>query len=209
MKGLEAAQEWRIRTLIATNRSVPFAGLFAGLKLAGLSPTTCPAESPTKKLTLQNQNSDSQNPPSCFGDFCPAILCLKYFTMIYTGTRLDYLVNRTDKKIEGPLGGKILRKYPHLYSLIKNPEEEDHPWRTTIKIDQFWGWFFRGDPLPLGSWFGNHSTKKPPRGGMFLSIKVFTEKVSCSWRGTWPVMRCGPITFVKRVITIRKCNGIL
>jgi len=59
-----------------------------------------------------------------------------------------------------------------LCSLIKNPEEVATPWRTTLKIDQFWGWFFRRGPLPPGSWFGNHPTKKPPRGGRFLSIKM-------------------------------------
>jgi len=48
---------------------------------------------------------------------------------------------------------------------IKNPEEEDHTWRTTLKIDQFWGWFFKVGPLPPGSWFGNHPTKKPPPEG--------------------------------------------
>jgi len=79
-----------------------------------------------------------------------------------------------------------------LWSLIKNPEEEDTPWRITPKIDQwffrggssfsgfliwkppkkdqFWGWFFRGGPLPPGSWFGNHPTKKNSgRGGFFRS----------------------------------------
>ena len=59
-----------------------------------------------------------------------------------------------------------------LCSLIKNPEEEDPPWRITPKIDQCWGWFFGGGPLPPGSWFGNHPTKKLPTGGGFLSINV-------------------------------------
>jgi len=52
-----------------------------------------------------------------------------------------------------------------LCSLIKNPEEEDPPWRTTPKIDQFWGWFFRGGPLPSDSWLGNIINRKPPPGG--------------------------------------------
>ena len=32
-------------------------------------------------------------------------------------------------------------------------------------IDQFWEWFFRGSPLPPGSWSGNIVNRKPPRGG--------------------------------------------
>jgi len=35
-----------------------------------------------------------------------------------------------------------------LCSLIKNRGEEDPPCRTTPKIDPFWGWFFRGGPVP-------------------------------------------------------------
>jgi len=42
---------------------------------------------------------------------------------------------------------------------MKNPEEED-PWRTTPKIDQSWGWFFRGGPLPPCSWSGNIKNRK-------------------------------------------------
>jgi len=45
----------------------------------------------------------------------------------------------------------------------KNQEEEDPPWRTTPKLDQIWGLFFRGGSLPLGSWFGNHPTNKKTR----------------------------------------------
>ena len=45
------------------------------------------------------------------------------------------------------------------------------PWRTTPKIDQFWGLFFRGGPLPSGSWLGNHPT--PPGGGGFLRSIFF------------------------------------
>jgi len=51
---------------------------------------------------------------------------------------------------------------------IKNREEEDPPWKTTPKIDQLWGWFFMGGPLPPCSWFGNHPTDKPCRGGGFF-----------------------------------------
>jgi len=61
-----------------------------------------------------------------------------------------------------------------LCSLMKNWEEEDPPWRTTPKIDQFWGWFSRGGPLPPGSWSGNIMNRKPPRGGGVLSIKLNT-----------------------------------
>ena len=52
-----------------------------------------------------------------------------------------------------------------LCSLIKNREAEDPSWRTTPKIDQFWGWFFRGRPLPPGSWSGNIVNRKPSPGG--------------------------------------------
>jgi len=50
---------------------------------------------------------------------------------------------------------------------IKNPEEENPSWRTTLKIDQRWGWFFKGGPLHPSFWFGNHPTKKPPPGRGF------------------------------------------
>jgi len=50
--------------------------------------------------------------------------------------------------------------------LIKNREEEDPPWRTTPKNDQFLGWFFRGGgPFPPGSWSGNIVNRTPPPGG--------------------------------------------
>ena len=62
-------------------------------------------------------------------------------------------------------------------SLIKNREEEDPPWRTTPKIDYFWGWFFRGGPLPPGSWSGNILNRKPPRGGWVLSINFTPNSV--------------------------------
>ena len=65
-----------------------------------------------------------------------------------------------------------------LCSLIKNWEEEDPPRRTTPKMDQFWGWFFRGGPLPPGSWSGNIVNRKPPRGGGFLSIKIHDSEIS-------------------------------
>ena len=55
-------------------RSVPFAGLFAGLKLVGLSPAKCPAKSVAIFFASQQSNSDCQILPSCFGDFCPAML---------------------------------------------------------------------------------------------------------------------------------------
>jgi len=49
---------------------VPFAGLFAGLKLVGLRPAKCPAKSLAKKKS----NSDSQVLPAHFSDFGLAIL---------------------------------------------------------------------------------------------------------------------------------------
>jgi len=41
--------------------SVPFAGLLAGLKLAGLSPAKCPAESPAKKTAPQKSKIGPPN----------------------------------------------------------------------------------------------------------------------------------------------------
>ena len=72
-----------------------------------------------------------------------------------------------------------------LWSLIKNLKDHPQNWSMVLqggssfsgfliwklpKKDQFWGWFFRGGPLPPGSWFGNHPTKKNSgRGGFFRS----------------------------------------
>jgi len=39
-----------------------------------------------------------------------------------------------------------------------------------------WRLFFRGDPSPPGSWFGNHPAKKPPAGEGFLSIKASVDE---------------------------------
>jgi len=61
MRGLESRVGWYVgegifyllsQTCIHSC-SVPFAGLFAGLKLAGLGPAKCHAESPTKKIAPQ------------------------------------------------------------------------------------------------------------------------------------------------------------
>jgi len=59
-----------------------------------------------------------------------------------------------------------------LCSLIKNPEEEDPPWRTTPKLINFGdGSSGRVLFLRVTSFrFGNHPTKKPPQGGGFLLI---------------------------------------
>ena len=74
MRGLESRVGWYVgegifyllsQTCIHSC-SVPFAGLFAGLKLAGLGPAKCHAESPTKKLLRKNPNLDSQTLPSLF-----------------------------------------------------------------------------------------------------------------------------------------------
>ena len=46
------------------------------------------------------------------------------------------------------------------------------PWRTTPKIDQFWGFCFMGGPLPPGFSWGNIVNSKPPREGWILSIKL-------------------------------------
>ena len=60
---------------------------------------------------------------------------------------------------------------------------------------QFWGLFFKeffwsilgvvlqGGPLPLGSWFENHPTKKSPRGVGFLSFFLVWVASSSSSSG--------------------------
>jgi len=58
---------------------------------------------------------------------------------------------------------------------IKNREEVDPKWRTTPKIDQFWGWFLAGGPLPPSSFFGNHPTNIPPRGGGFFRSNMWVS----------------------------------
>jgi len=79
----------------------------------------------------------------------------------------------------------IWSKEPHPHGFFfllggfqtKNREEEDPPWKTIPKIDQFWGLIFRRGPLPPGSLFGNHPTRKPPWGGGVLSIKWTREEI--------------------------------
>jgi len=91
--------------------------------------------------------------------------CMKC-TEVYTSTlQRDFIHSSTlwSKEPPPPEGVSYL-----LCSLIKNREEEDTPWRTTSKMDQFWGWFFMGGPLPPGSWSGNIVSRKPPRGGGFF-----------------------------------------
>jgi len=56
---------------------VPFVGFFVGLKLAGLSPTKCPAKSPAKKNALQNPNSDSQIPTSWLRRYSPGHIMIE------------------------------------------------------------------------------------------------------------------------------------
>jgi len=75
-----------------------------------------------------------------------------------------------------------------LCSPIKNREEEDPPWRTTPKIDQFWGSFWRGGPLPPGSWSGNIVNRNPPRGGGFFRSN-FTAYC------TWSVITLSDVTY--------------
>jgi len=72
---------------------------------------------------------------------------------------------------ESPTNNLIRRTPPPGgVSLFQNqkPGGSGHPWRTTPKTDQFWGWFFR--PLPPSSWFRNHPIK-PGGGGWSLSKK--------------------------------------
>jgi len=61
-----------------------------------------------------------------------------------------------------------------LCSLIKNPEEEDHPQSTWYK-------FFEEGPLPPGSWLGNIVNGNPPRGGEVSCDQLLRQlsHVSC------------------------------
>jgi len=57
-------------------------------------------------------------------------------------------------------------------SLIKNPEEEDHPRSTWYK-------FFEGGPRPPGLWLGNLQNRRPPRGGRFPAINIHMDAREC------------------------------
>jgi len=57
-------------------------------------------------------------------------------------------------------------------SLITNSEEEDPPQSNWYK-------FVEGGPLFPCSWLGNMVNRKPPRGGQFLSINIYTQ--SANW----------------------------
>jgi len=70
---------------------------------------------------------------------------------------IEFVSNKLSERTLPPRGISLLGGFQ-----TKNPEEEDPTSRTTPKIDQFWGLFFSRVPLPPGSWFGNHPTKKPP-----------------------------------------------
>jgi len=48
----------------------------------------------------------------------------------------------------------------------RGPSLKNHPQNGSIL-----GWFFRGGPLPPGSWLGNIVNRKPPQEGVVLSIK--------------------------------------
>jgi len=47
--------------------------------------------------------------------------------------------------------------HTHTRTHTHTVQPANHPqnWRSTPNIDQFWGRFFTGDPLPPGSWSGN------------------------------------------------------
>jgi len=60
-----------------------------------------------------------------------------------------------------PRGGLVFCSFP-----TKNPEEEDPPRSAWYK-------FFRGGPLPPGSWLGNLPNRKPTQGGGFPAIKIW------------------------------------
>jgi len=47
-------------------------------------------------------------------------------------------------------GGFLLTMFPDQEPGGRGPRLKNHP-----KIDQFWGFFFKGGPLPPGSWSGN------------------------------------------------------
>jgi len=50
----------------------------------------------------------------------------------------------------------------------RTPPEEPPP-----RLIKFWGWFFRGGPLPPSSWSVNTVNRETPRGGGLLSINFF------------------------------------
>jgi len=56
---------------------VPFAGLLAGLKLAGLNPAKCPVKSPKKKVLGKSPNSNFQISPSSLRQFLPSHIIIE------------------------------------------------------------------------------------------------------------------------------------
>jgi len=77
-----------------------------------------------------------------------------------------------------------IKESNHSYKLI----ERTPPPRGVFPIyyvpwsrDQFWGWFFRGGPLPPGSWSGNIVNWKTPRGGPGGGVS-FDQSESCDIR---------------------------
>jgi len=81
----------------------------------------------------------------------------------------------------------------------RGPPLENHPQNWSI-----WGWFFRGGPLLPGSWFGNHPTKKPPRGGGFF--RSTHESTSVMWFMTWQISNdsCMHVTWLLRACAMTR-----
>ena len=106
--------------------------------------------------------------------YIPHILYDIILCDIYTELKYTYILHQCACERDSPGEVSYL-----LCSLIKNREEEDPPWRTTPKIDQSWGWFFRGGPLPPSSWSGITVNMKSPRGEVFFSDQL-PNKVLCT-----------------------------
>jgi len=70
--------------------SVPFAGLLAGLKIAGFSLAKCPAKSHAKKWSAKSLSQTLKFLPARFTDFCPAMWWFKHLiqTLSKIGLRL-------------------------------------------------------------------------------------------------------------------------
>jgi len=65
----------------------------------------------------------------------------------------------------------IYRWVPHEEPGGRGPSLNNYPnfWKN-------WVFFFRGGPVPAGSWFGTHQAKKPPQGGGGVLIKMQPQK---------------------------------
>jgi len=74
-------------------------------------------------------------------------------------------------------------------SWIKEPGGRRPHLKNKLNYPKKMGLFFKGDhgPLPPVWWLGNHPTKKPSRGGGFLSIKLVNrDQLVHDWAASFP-----------------------